>query len=70
IPELVEDGQTGWLVPAGNVDALAQALKQALAAPPAQLADMGRAGIARARARHHIDTEAGKLLRFFGGASP
>lgn len=70
IPELVEDGRTGWLVPAGNVDALAETLKQALAAPPAQLAAMGRAGIARARARHHIDTEAGKLLRLFGGAPP
>lgn len=67
IPELVEDGRTGWLVPAGDAESLARALDQALDTPPDRLAEMGRAGIARARARHHIDTEAGRLLQLFGG---
>jgi colanic acid/amylovoran biosynthesis glycosyltransferase len=67
IPELVEDGKTGWLVPAGDVASLSRALKQALDTPAERLAEMGRAGIARARARHHIDTEAAKLARLFAG---
>lgn len=67
IPELVEDGRTGWLVPAGDAESLARALEQALDTPPDRLVEMGRAGIARARARHHIDTEAARLLQLFGG---
>ena len=33
IPELIRDGETGWLVHAGNPDALAQAVSQALSNP-------------------------------------
>lgn len=33
LPELVEDGQTGWLVPKGRVRALAQAMRVGLVAP-------------------------------------
>ena len=33
IPELVEPGACGWLVPAGSVDALARAMREALPAP-------------------------------------
>lgn len=65
IPELVEQGRTGWLVPAGDAESLAAALAQVLDTPPARLADMGRAGIARARARHHIDTEAARLAALY-----
>lgn len=65
IPELVEAGRTGWLVPAGDVDSLTRALGQALEAPQARLDEMGRAAIARARARHHIDTEAARLAALF-----
>ena len=67
IPELVEAGRTGWLVPAGDVDSLTRTLAQALDTPHARLDDMGRAAIARARARHHIDTEAARLAALFGG---
>jgi glycosyltransferase involved in cell wall biosynthesis len=65
IPELVQDGQTGWLVPAGDAAALAEALGQALATPRDRLVEMGRAGAARARERHHIDTEARRLAALF-----
>ena len=34
IPELVHDGENGWLVPAGDVDALADAMIDCLAAAP------------------------------------
>jgi len=63
IPELVRDGETGWLFPAGDVDALAAALEACLAATPAQLEAMGEAGHQRVLARHAVDTEAAKLAQ-------
>ena len=50
IPELVEPGRSGWLVPAGAVEPLVEAMAEALAADPAELDRMGRAGAARAAA--------------------
>ena len=41
IPELVENGVNGWLVPAGSVTALADALAESLRAPTKTLARMG-----------------------------
>lgn len=61
IPELVVPHQTGWLFPAGDVQAIALAMKDCLQTSCEQLADMGRAARARALARHDIDTEAAKL---------
>ena len=50
IPEVVEDNETGLLVPAGDVDALAEALEALIHDEPRRLA-LGRAGAgARARA--------------------
>src|SRR5690606_29651433 len=43
IPELVRPGEGGWLFPAGDVDALEQALRQVLAFPPEDLERMGAA---------------------------
>lgn len=61
IPELVVPHQTGWLFPAGDVQAIALAMKECLHTSREQLADMGRAARVRALARHDIDTEAAKL---------
>lgn len=65
IPELVEPGRTGWLVPASDADALAEAMREALMAPAARLAAMGAAG--RARIVEHYDVAAGaaELKRLF-----
>jgi colanic acid/amylovoran biosynthesis glycosyltransferase len=65
IPELVRDGQEGWLVPPGDVDALTVALKACLDAPPATLATLGAAAQRRVRIRHDIDHEAGRLADLF-----
>jgi glycosyltransferase involved in cell wall biosynthesis len=58
IPELVDDGGTGLLVPPGDAGALAGALTR-LVEHPGEAAAMGRAGWARARERHdpaaHVD---------------
>lgn len=68
IPELVEDGKTGWLVPAGDSDGLARGMQVALDTAAERLAEMGRAGAARARARHHIEDVAKQLAGLFSEA--
>jgi len=61
IPELVHDGENGWLIPAGDVDAVAAGLERVLATPLEQVAAMGERAHLRAVERHSIDTEAAKL---------
>ena len=61
IPELVEPGRHGWLVPAGAVEPLAAAMAAALTADTVDLRAMGRAGAARVAERHDVDNEAKKL---------
>jgi colanic acid/amylovoran biosynthesis glycosyltransferase len=65
IPELVEPGVNGWLVPAGSVAALAEALRAVLALPVERLEVMGRAGAARVAEQHDARTEAVKLAELF-----
>ncbi len=55
IPELIEDGRTGWLVPEGDAEALAGRLVE-LAADPEVLRTAGRA--AREHVRRHFTIEA------------
>lgn len=63
IPELVRHGENGWLVPAGDVDALVDALAEVLAATPQALTRMGEAGRRRVLERHAIEREVAKLAR-------
>jgi glycosyltransferase involved in cell wall biosynthesis len=65
IPELVEDGRTGWLVPAGSLEALADSMMKCLVMDADQLQVMGDAARERVMQRHDIDTEAAKLARHF-----
>jgi colanic acid/amylovoran biosynthesis glycosyltransferase len=64
IPELVRP-ETGWLTPAGDAEALAEAICALADTPLERLDAMGRAGRARALARHDVDVEAAKLARLF-----
>ncbi len=50
VPEIVEDGSTGWLAPTGCVDALARAVEDALERP-GEAAERGLRGRERTRAR-------------------
>ncbi len=61
IPELIEPGVNGWLVPAASVEALAQAMAEALSASPAELERLGRAGRAAVLEKHDTVAEVGKL---------
>lgn len=65
IPELVRQGENGWLFPAGAVDELAAALTDCLAQPVEVLQQMGEAAYQRVLERHNIDTEATKLAELF-----
>jgi glycosyltransferase involved in cell wall biosynthesis len=61
VNELVEHGVHGWVVPAGSVDALAGAMREALDAPVGALTEMGRTARERVLERHDADREARKL---------
>jgi glycosyltransferase involved in cell wall biosynthesis len=61
IPELVVPGVCGWLVPAGSVETLVEAMREVLLAPIAELERLGRAGAALAAERHSAATETAKL---------
>ncbi len=66
-PELVQPGVTGWLVPAGSVEALVPAIREALDAAPGRLEEMGRAGVELVSRHHDAVREAGLLLELFEG---
>ncbi len=65
IPELIRNGENGWLVPPGDVDALANALQELLESTDTALEAMGNDGFNAVFARHHADTEAAKLAGYF-----
>ena len=64
-PELIEAGVNGWLVPAGAVDPLVNAMAEVLKAEPAALEKMGQAGANRVAERHDFYKEARKLIDLF-----
>lgn len=65
IPELVEPANTGYLVPAGSVRHLADAMKQILREDCQQLRQMGAEGARRVALRHDACQEARILSRLF-----
>jgi glycosyltransferase involved in cell wall biosynthesis len=65
IPELVENGVCGWLVPPGSAQALARAMKAAIEAPEEKLREMGEQGASRVVQWHNARTEAAKLIELF-----
>lgn len=65
IPELVRDGENGWLFPAGSVNDLADAMEACLRKPVGELEVLGRSAHARVIERHSIDTEVSKLAELF-----
>jgi glycogen synthase len=67
IPEVVVDGETGWLVPPGDPTALAEALRVALA-DPARARRMGEAGRRRVEAHFSWDRIAERTLAVYRDA--
>ena len=61
IPELIEQEDCGWLVSAGSVNDLANAMKKVLALPVKELQQMAKIGTEKVRQQHDITVEAKKL---------
>jgi colanic acid/amylovoran biosynthesis glycosyltransferase len=65
IPELVESRVCGWVVPAGSVGALAQALRECHGLSAAALDQLGAAGRERVERDHDAAKEAARLMTLF-----
>jgi glycosyltransferase involved in cell wall biosynthesis len=65
IPELVENGVSGMLVPAGDAAALADAMQRLLATPANELERLGENGRQRVCRFHDASTEAGRMAALF-----
>jgi glycosyltransferase involved in cell wall biosynthesis len=65
IPELVEPGINGWLVPPSSLEALVAAMRTVLQLPIATLEEMGKMGAARVAQQHNAAIEAEKLVSLF-----
>lgn len=68
IPELVIDGRTGWLFPAGSLDELVKAMRTSLETSGATLKVMGELARIRALERHGIEEQADSLTSLFESA--
>ena len=66
IPELIEPGVNGWLVPPGSVRAR-PAMGECLDAPADLMARMGARSPEAILARHNVVTEAARLAGLFAG---
>lgn len=67
IPELVEDGSTGWCVEPDSPAALTTALRAALHATVSERAALGREGARRVALRHDARIEARTMAALFRG---
>jgi glycosyltransferase involved in cell wall biosynthesis len=64
IPEVIEHGRSGLIVPAGDVDALADALRRLIENPDLRLS-MGQAARREHAERYDIDTYVARLARMW-----
>jgi glycosyltransferase involved in cell wall biosynthesis len=62
MPEIIDDGRTGFVVPPSDADALGDRMSR-LAADPAAAAGMGRAGRERFLERYTWDVVAGRVIQ-------
>lgn len=67
IPELV-DSECGWIFEPGDIDAMAQALREVMRASKAERVAMGREGRRRVEERHNIRKSAAELIEVFGAS--
>ncbi len=65
IPELVQDGKTGLLVPAGDIAALSDAMCGMIETSASRLSEMGQVARERVVQRHSILSEVEKLRGLF-----
>lgn len=63
LPELIDDGETGWLCAERDIAALATGLDRALSVPAAERAEIGRAGRTLVERRHSLDEYCAEIVR-------
>lgn len=66
IPEVIVDGQTGWLVPPRDAEAIAAALQDALT-HPAEMRRRGTAGRARLEAQFTVEAMVDRTQQIYAG---
>jgi len=64
LPDMVRPGETGWLAPVGDADALREAISTALA-EPGRLAAMGRRCRAVAEAEYGLERQAAAYMDLY-----
>lgn len=69
IPELVQPGENGWLVPAGSREALTMAIVELMKTPLAELERLAAHGREAVRRLHYSPTETAKLSAHLAQAS-
>jgi glycosyltransferase involved in cell wall biosynthesis len=69
IPELIEDGKNGWLVPSKDASALAQALREAVT-DPVVASERAKAGFYTVDTEYRVEGSAKRMVRLFRGESP
>lgn len=65
IPELVHESESGWLVPADNVEKLVDAMEKALLSSEDRLSEMAVTGRSLTRRYHRTETEGAVLESLF-----
>jgi glycosyltransferase involved in cell wall biosynthesis len=65
LPELVQPGENGQLVPAGSIEDLASAMTDLLRVPEERLREMGQKGRQRVLERHDLSVEVRRLAALF-----
>jgi glycosyltransferase involved in cell wall biosynthesis len=65
VAELIQDGKTGWLVPAGDHKALSQAMRQLMTLSDADREQMGRAGRDHLSAHFGLDAMARRWMTLY-----
>lgn len=64
IPELVVDGDNGWLIPSGDTQAVTRGIDRVMRTPVAELEAMAERGRAAVRKQHYTPIESAKLLEY------
>jgi glycosyltransferase involved in cell wall biosynthesis len=65
IPELIDDGKTGFLVDRGDIDAAAEKVLRLLEDPELRKT-LGCAGRQKTHAKFNLQTNVGELIRVYG----
>ncbi|MGE0667768.1 MAG: glycosyltransferase [Sphingomonadales bacterium] len=68
-PDIVVDGETGWLVPPADAEALARALDAALALGETERVRLGKAGRARIEERFSLTSVRERMLALYADVS-